>query len=205
MPDRLHPLLLPIAGLFLFISGLLLWRLAPGTDRWLFDGLHLDRAGPWTEPARLFTATGGLIFLGGLTLAVSAGLIIFGERRRAIWLIATVAGARLTVEAAKWLFARDRPPLLDQLTTVSSHSFPSAHATGTMTVWLALALAFPSRSRTLLPFALAIAVSIGWSRIALGVHWPSDVIGGFGLAFLMTGIARLWLPPSTNRLSRDAG
>lgn len=197
MPSRRPSFALPIAGLILILGGFLLWRFAPGADRSLFDGLRLERAGPWVEPIRFFTLTGGLAVLAALALVVAAGLALSGEVRRAAWLVATVAGGRLVVEAAKWLLGRDRPPLVDQLATVSSHSFPSAHAAGTMTVWVALAMLFPARRQFLLPLALAMAFTIGWSRIALGVHWPSDVIAGFGLALLWTGLAARWLPPAT--------
>lgn len=204
MPSRRPSFALPVAGLILILGGFLLWRFAPGADRLLLDGLRLERAGPWVEPIRLFTLTGGLAFLAGLALVVAAGLALRGEGGRALWLVATVAGGRLAVETAKWLLGRDRPPLVDQLATVSSHSFPSAHAAGTLTVWLALAMLFPARRNIMLPLALAMAATIGWSRIALGVHWPSDVVGGFGLALLWTGLAWPWLPPPKG-LSRGEG
>jgi len=193
MPGRSPLFALPLAGLFLLAAGIALWWWAPDLDRTILDIFRLERDTHWVAPVRLFSFLGALPFLAALGLLVAAGLFARGKRSRALWLILTIGTGRIAVELSKWLLERERPPLIDQLASVSSHSFPSAHAAGTMTVWIAIALVFPNQ-RLLPPLALAMATSIGWSRMALGVHWPSDVLGGFGLALLWIALARRWLP-----------
>jgi undecaprenyl-diphosphatase len=73
-------------------------------------------------------------------------------------------------------------------------SFPSDHATAAFAIAVSLVL----RSRRVGWFALAIAVVLAIARVAVGTHYPSDVIGG---ALLGTGAALLlWLPPTRGRL-----
>jgi len=192
-------LLLPVTGLLLFVAGALLWRFGAPIDQEIFGALRLDPGSAWVRPVGWFTHLGGLAVLGPLGLAVVGWLLWRKRGGQALWLLLTIASGRLIVEAAKLLFERGRPPSPDRLATVTSYSFPSSHSAGTMLTWLALAMLLPARSRTLLPLALLMGGAIGWSRIALAVHWPSDVIAGFGLAMLWVGIARRWLPRSAPR------
>jgi len=70
---------------------------------------------------------------------------------------------------------------------VSSSSYPSGHAANSMTAFVALALlAVPARHRRLaLAMAIPLAIAVGLSRPFLGVHWPSDTIGGWTLAAMV--------------------
>lgn len=199
MPTGFRPTPLLLSGLLLILAGIALWRLFPWLDRAVLDSLRLDAVSPAVAAIRGVTVTGGLALLAPFTLIVAGGLALHGDRRRALWLILTVATGRLIVEAAKLACARPRPPLGGRLDDVSSYSFPSAHAAGTLLVWLALAMLFGRRQHWLLPIAIAMAATIGWTRLALGVHWPADVISGFGIALVWAGIARRWLPPETTR------
>ena len=83
-----------------------------------------------------------------------------------------------------------RPEDQDHLVQVQSLSIPSGHAANATLVWLCLALLVPrtARARTLAIWgAVWLSLAIGLSRVVLGVHWPSDVIGGwaFGLFWTM--------------------
>ena len=91
---------------------------------------------------------------------------------------------------------RRRPADHEHLVEVQSLSFPSAHSANSMIVFLALVVA-PARHRKLaVLLAVAGSMIIGISRPMLGVHWPSDVIGGwsFGAAWVLTmlGLAERW-------------
>ncbi|WP_255250144.1 phosphatase PAP2 family protein [Rhizorhabdus dicambivorans] len=185
---------LVIAGLVLLLAGLLLWHGGPATDLTLFERLRLDARARGVAAIRGLTALGGFAVLGPLALVIVAWLLAQRRHAEALWLFATIGSGRLAVEAMKEILVRPRPPLVGRLAEVSSHSFPSSHAAGTLLTWLALAIVFPRLRPWSLPFALAMAAAIGWSRIALGVHWPSDVLAGYGLALLTVGIAARWLP-----------
>jgi len=87
----------------------------------------------------------------------------------------------------KYWVARERPDLDPHLVVVKTSSFPSGHATSSMIFYLTLALALTAGSRRQwIAAAAAILLSflIGTSRVMLGVHWPSDVIGGWSFGML---------------------
>lgn len=183
----------------MLLGGFALWRLDLPFDRPLLDSLRLDAGNPLVPITSLLTTLGGSAVLIPLALLVIAWLLVQRRAGLALWLLVTIGSGRLAVEAMKLLFARDRPPLPDRLAEVSSHSFPSSHAAGAMLTALALAMVLPARRRVrALPLAFAAGLAVGWSRMALGVHWPSDVIAGFGLAILWVGVARYSLPQRTN-------
>ena len=145
---------------------------------------------PWLEPtARAVTFLGEWWTMVGITLAGAGWLAWRGLRREALLLLIASFTGRGLVIGAKAYFARLRPEEHLRLVEVSSMSFPSSHASNSMIVLLGLGmLGFQGRSRHLaVSTALAIAFAIGLSRPLLGVHWPSDVIGGwsFGAAWLL--------------------
>ncbi|MEK6967776.1 MAG: phosphatase PAP2 family protein [Nanoarchaeota archaeon] len=106
-------------------------------------------------------------------------LIIKGKKKGAIALIATTLLAWIISQGLKLVFARARPEVL-WLDSVSGFSLPSTHATIAFATIPLLFVFFPS-ARLL---TLAIASLIGFSRVYVGVHYPSDVIFGalLGLA-----------------------
>ncbi len=180
---RLRPMLI-LAGLLLLAAGLALWG---EQDLALHGTLRLDAAGRWVWPTRGLSWLGGLTGMGPIGLAAAAWLVWRRARRQALWLVLTVGSGRLLVEGIKLLVRRPRPPVADHLDAVSSWSFPSSHSAGTMMTCLALALLAGGR-RPALAAALAMAGLVGWSRVALGVHWPSDVLAGWGFGLVWIGL-----------------
>jgi len=87
-------------------------------------------------------------------------------------------------------FGRARPDLIDHLDHQTSFSYPSGHATSAAAVYLLLASLAPPRWRALAwTLAFAMIILNGFSRIMLGVHWASDIVGGtmLGVAFALLG------------------
>lgn len=146
-----------------------------------------DPLGPaWLDTVmRDITALGGLTVLGFVTLAVAGLLWLRSRHRSAGLLLLAIIGGQIFSNVAKAVFDRPRPDLVPHGTLVSSASFPSGHSMMAAVVWLTLAAMLtrvePRRDLRLYITALAIAVTlaVGFSRVWLGVHWPTDVFAGW--------------------------
>jgi membrane-associated phospholipid phosphatase len=131
-------------------------------------------------------------FWGLLAVCVVA-CVLLGRRRA--WtditlLLASLAGGALLNLIAKQAIARPRPVFHDPNYVYSTYSFPSGHTMGTTAVYAALAIIVARRTRYG-PIAIAgAALMIGliaFSRVYLGAHYVSDVVGGvlLGLAWVL--------------------
>ncbi|TCT08233.1 phosphatase PAP2 family protein [Aquabacter spiritensis] len=148
-----------------------------------------DPIGPrWMEEAvRDITALGGTTILTLVTLAVLIYLLLIHKRLTALMVFVSVAGGTVLSSALKWGFARPRPDLVPHGMEVYTSSFPSGHSTMSAVVYLTLgALLARSQPRQrvkvfLLVLAACVTVIVGVSRVYLGVHWPTDVLGGWAL------------------------
>lgn len=146
-----------------------------------------DPLGPfWLEELmRDITAFGGTGPLAFITAAGLIYLLLRRRRRTALFLFAAIAGGQLLSSLLKLGFDRPRPDLVPHGATVYTASFPSGHAMMTAVVYLTLAaLLARSESRRrlkafLLLLAACVTLLVGISRVYLGVHWPSDVLGGW--------------------------
>jgi undecaprenyl-diphosphatase len=138
------------------------------------------------------TALGGGTVLIVLNASVILLLWLRRERMSALRLLGIVVGGRFAVDLVKDVVARTRPPSLDSSIVLHSWSFPSSHAANATITYLALALiasrsrVYPAERRLLLTLAALLALTIGLSRVWLGVHWPSDVLAGwlFGVGWV---------------------
>jgi undecaprenyl-diphosphatase len=118
---------------------------------------------------------------------LSAGLLAVLKRRRdALVLVVTVACQMATNPLLKMLFARTRPALYTHLDQVLDLSYPSGHSAQNACLYLLLALLLHNRVGLV---GIPLAIMIGLSRVVLGVHWPTDVLGGWmeGAAFALLG------------------
>lgn len=108
-------------------------------------------------------------------------LLLARRWREASFAAASFAGSALLNLATKQFFRRDRPTLWESLAPETTFSFPSGHAMGSMTLAMTLILlSWHTRWRWLvLVVALAFVLQVGASRIYLGVHYPSDILGGW--------------------------
>jgi undecaprenyl-diphosphatase len=150
---------------------------------------------PTLRSAALFvTLFGEWQVLVPLTLLGAAWLLYRKRVRSAVLLLAVVLIGRSLVELQKWAIGRLRPEDLAHLVPVKSLSFPSAHAGNSMITFLSLALLIaPSKYRTAaVAAALAGTFAIGITRPMLGVHWPSDVVGGWAFGALWVLVV-LWM------------
>ncbi len=138
---------------------------------------------------------------GMAVLALVGAALLWRIRRRADAgiVLGAAAGAGALVEGFKHLYGRARPPVVDQLTVETSFSLPSGHALGSTVVLGVLAAVTVLLVRRLAVQACAIAlavagiVTIGVSRLYLGVHWVTDVgtgwlLGASWLALCVTAL-----------------
>ena len=145
---------------------------------------------PWLALAAMgFTYLGNWPTVVVVTILGAAWLAYRGKRRAALVLLVASFSGRLLVILQKAYFARLRPEEHMRLVEVHYQSFPSGHSANTMIAFLALALlAAPADKRAWAAGgAILLSVLIGVSRPMLGVHWPSDVLGGwaFGLFWVI--------------------
>ncbi|MFS8035400.1 phosphatase PAP2 family protein [Xanthobacter sp. AM11] len=143
---------------------------------------------PWLEETmRDFTALGGTGVLTLLTVLAVVFLLLTRKRHAALLVAVSVAGGTALSQALKWGFDRPRPDLVPHGMAVYSQSFPSGHAMLSAVVYLTLgALLARTQARTrvkvfLFGSATVLTMVVGVSRIYLGVHWPTDVLGGWAL------------------------
>ena len=139
----------------------------------------------WLDgPMRAVTALGYYKVVLPL-LAVSAGAFLLrGWRLSAVLLVVSTAGGVFLTTVLKAVFRRARPEIIDSGYTAGFYSFPSGHATVAVGFYGALTLVLAYHLRGLarwsvVSFGLVTVLSIGFSRLYLGVHYPTDVLAGF--------------------------
>lgn len=191
--------LAPLAGILFLVWGFvsLASEIAEGetraADEWVLRAMRTsdltDPIGPpWLEDmARDATALGGNVVIGILILTVSAWLVLHRRRREAVFMVVSIGVGLALLFALKLGFDRPRPDLVPHLQTVYTSSFPSGHSMGAALTYLTLAAMIARMERRPLdqafPIVVALIVSalVGVSRVYLGVHYPTDVIGGWAI------------------------
>ena len=147
------------------------------------------------EAVRDVTALGGFTVLTMITV-LAVILFLFHRRwRHAAIMGAVVLLAQFTSGFAKNFYERPRPDLVSHGSYVYSGSFPSGHSMLSAATYLTLAMLLANLETTrstkilLLGLAVVLTLLIGLSRLYLGVHWPSDVLGGWvlGAAWSLIG------------------
>lgn len=159
---------------------------------WLREGNDLsDPLGPgWLEEMmRDFTSLGGVAVVGLIVVSSLGYLLLQHRPRSALFLLVAVVGGVVLGDVLKALYDRPRPEVVPHLVEVLSESFPSGHTTMAAVVYPTLGAMLTrvvSRTRTriyLLVASAGVACLVGFSRMYLGVHYPTDVMAGLALGF----------------------
>jgi membrane-associated phospholipid phosphatase len=205
---KLLPLFSAIEVVGLALAAFALWGFAQIADGVLeqetqaFDTAILQRIAQWHSPL-LDNLAIAITFLGEPSLLVLIGTIgglILLVRRKWIeaGVFAIAAGGATGLNFwLKAVFERARPELWDRIIDVSYNSFPSGHAMISLVVWGAiaydLARYFPAWQKSIYSVATGLIGAIGFTRLYLGVHWPTDIIAGYaaGLVWLIACILTL--------------
>lgn len=178
------------------------------------NGVHAHASPGLTQVMRGFSFLGSAAFLGAATIVLVAVFLLLSRksppkptpglggapsklpprwRRAAALLTITMAGDVALETMLKELFRRPRPEAFFGTPLPDSYSFPSGHAMASFCFYLVLAgmMAHRVESRKaragLWVGAAILAAGIGFSRIYLGVHWPTDVIAGYAAAAVWVG------------------
>lgn len=163
-------------------------------DMAVSHALNMERG---TSPDWLILVMQGISWIGGgLQRYVIVTLLTVALWRWWGWGAALAMGittliSAFTSDVMKYFFARVRPDLVTQLDPISSPAFPSGHSNNAAVVYILFIMLVPQARHPLWQLAAAVMIVLtGLSRVMLGVHWPTDVLGGWmlGTSFaLMAG------------------
>ncbi|GAB4131315.1 MAG: phosphatase PAP2 family protein [Cyanobacteria bacterium J069] len=196
---------LPLAGFGLLGYGV--WRL--GEFPWdgpILQAIHMTATATLDRLATGVTRLGSPWILPPLAGLMAIALVALKRWRSLLYILLALPGCTLLNLALKEFWKRDRPWLWDTGTPrPHDFSFPSGHAmTSTALVVLLLILLGSSRWR---PWAAAIGVlfvlAIAWTRLYLGVHYPSDILGGWLVAIAWTVGLSLLIQPQREKIKDD--
>jgi len=171
---------------------------APGFDAQALRAIAGGRNATLTSIAWVVTEAGSFVLLAPLSIAF---LLLRRWKRPAddIALVVIAAGSALLPFVVKLIVARPRPTI-EHLSHLSSLSFPSEHTTQAAAIYLTIALML-SQSLTrgwreaAIALGVVIALAVAWSRVYLGVHYPTDVTAGLMLGWSWALLVFHWARP----------
>jgi len=165
---------------------MLLWGRG-ALDRQVYESLYAGQLPTLAVMGHVFTALGEPTVLIAASAVTAIWLWFKGHRHLPFVFVAITMFGRGASELQKYWIGRDRPDLEAHLVVVKTSSFPSGHANSAMIFYLTIALILTQGTRwraTAVALALVTAFLVGTSRVVLGVHWPSDVVGGWAFGML---------------------
>lgn len=144
------------------------------------------RGPTWMEEVvRDASALGGMTVTVLLVTLIGGYRVITGQFRSALFLVVAVAGSAVLSWALKHLYDRPRPTAVPLLMQITDSSFPSGHSLNSAAVFITLGMvmAMAAEQWTVRLYFLAagffVCFVVGLSRVMLGVHYPTDVLGGW--------------------------
>jgi membrane-associated phospholipid phosphatase len=161
-------------------------------DAALLDAIRSSGPPAFTRFMWLVTLTGDTVVMTTLVLTAAALLLVLGRRREALVLVPLMILVPLGGDLLKSLTGRPRPPAAEALIAMPHQpSMPSGHALAALAFYGTLAL-FVIRAGTRSRWSTAAIVALfcaagaaGFSRVYLGVHWPTDVLAGWALGLVV--------------------
>lgn len=138
------------------------------------------------ELVLLFTYVGDAKVLGALCIISVIGLFLFNKWLNGVLLLASIGVSYVLNIGLKSIFGRERPPLENRLIQEDGFSFPSGNAMVGTSFYLFAAFLIYQRFKKpwILWLGVILPFLLGWSRVYAGVHYPSDILAGFGIGIL---------------------
>ncbi|HWT40217.1 MAG TPA: phosphatase PAP2 family protein [Dongiaceae bacterium] len=169
------------AVIFLALAGMILVKKQFGFDAAILLGLHAQSTAFLDKFFVTVTNIGGITSVAVVSALILAYFVIRKQWYRAQIIFFGMGGAAAANVVLKHIFQRDRPSLWHQIVTETGYSFPSGHAMMSAALFTCLLIIFWSTKWRWVVITLgAIAVLlIGTSRLYLGVHFPTDILGGW--------------------------
>jgi undecaprenyl-diphosphatase len=171
---------------------------APGFDLQTMQAIAGNRNATLTNIAAVVSNAGSFALLAPLSIAF---LLLRRWKRPSddIALLVIAAGSAVLPIVTKLIVARPRPSL-EHLSHLTSLSFPSEHTTQAAAVYLTIAIMLSKGlnrgwREAVIVVAVLIAIAVAWSRVYLGVHWPTDVIAGLLLGWGWALLVFHWARP----------
>ena len=185
--------------LFFGLTAAVLTGVADSWDRALMLALAGGRE-PWlTGWMRLLSVAGSGLIEIPLALLLIFGLAVRKRKAEAWWYTAAALSGWALYALAKLVVQRPRPHIIPRLMHGAGwYSYPSGHSMlapiifGLGIIVWAAPWPSPALRRAALVLATLLALGIGFSRVYVGVHYPSDVVGGLLLGTAWSALALLW-------------
>lgn len=192
-------LLFVLLSLFLELADDVWRREGFAWDAPLMLGIH-RYSRPWLDQVMLWVTRTGSDLAFVFLMTLSAWLLYSGKQLEALFFIASFVGAVSLNCLLKLLFARPRPEVFPPLVVAHTYSFPSGHTIAAVSLYGLLALyLWHEGLRVLASFSASWVLAVAFSRIYLGAHYPSDVLG----AMAVGGIWLIVIWKAYARLARD--
>lgn len=195
---------LALFGLFVLVSALVVAGVTLPWDEALLRAIGSSRQPGRTDLMLAFTLAGSGLFSVPMALGIALLLWRLGRGGWATRYILAGVSGELLYALLKLGFHRARPSLIPRLSDAGWFSYPSGHAMMAPVIWtlgfLLLARAIPNRLAgwILTAIALITPIAIAFSRVYLGVHYPSDVLG----ALFLGGAWVVWWWPGSSDAKR---
>jgi membrane-associated phospholipid phosphatase len=150
-------------------------------DQFVLQSINATSTPFWDVFYTTVTQLGGIVGVVIIAAVLSVLLLVKKKYKKFIIVVASVGGAALLNVILKLLFERVRPDLWEQLVVETSYSFPSGHAMASSALALAIiAICWRTRWRwAALIGGATFILMIGYSRLYLSVHYPTDIIAGW--------------------------
>lgn len=180
------------------LAGIGIKAWAPGFDAQALQTIAAGRDATLTSIAWVVTEAGSFVLLAPLSIAF---LLLRRWKRPAddIALLVIAVGSALLPLVVKLIVARPRPAI-EPLSHLSSLSFPSEHTTQAAAIYLTIAIMLSQAltrgwRQAAIVLGVLIAVAVAWSRVYLGVHYPTDVAAGLLLGWSWALLVFHWARP----------